>query len=101
MKITNKDLIFLLTITNNAKNKDTMHLTAKTVIINELIENTLSNIANLSQNMNLDILYIVSINIDEEYECEALELKEPSQIVYIEIGIKVFIERMLNSEHDF
>nr|YP_010044489.1 hypothetical protein J6816_mgp02 [Tolypocladium guangdongense]QPF24434.1 hypothetical protein [Tolypocladium guangdongense] len=79
-----------------------MHLTTKMVVINKLIENTLYNIACLSHNMNLNVLYIVSITIDEKHECEILEIKEPSKIVYIEIGIKLFLEKILdNSDHDF
>lgn len=49
-----------------------MHLTAKIVVINKLIEDTLTNIASLSQNLNLNVLYIVSINVYEKYGLGAL-----------------------------
>lgn len=71
-------------------------------IINNSVENTLSNIAAASKFMNLDTLYICSIVIDDTFECEVLELEEPCKVIYMEIGIKFFMERMLdNPEHDF
>lgn len=71
-------------------------------IINSSVENTLSNIASASKFMNLDTLYICSIIIDETFECEILELEEPCKVVYMEIGIRFFMERLLdNPDHDF
>ncbi len=71
-------------------------------VINNSIENTLSNIAAASKFMNLDILYICTIVLDDTLECEVLELEEPCKVVYMEIGIKFFMERLLdNPDHDF
>jgi hypothetical protein len=100
--VRNSDLIFLLTINNNSRSENLTHLTTKMAIINNSVENTLSNIAAASKFMNLDTLYICSIVIDDTFECEVLELEEPCKVIYMEIGIKFFMERMLdNPEHDF
>ncbi len=66
-------------------------------VINNSIENTLSNIAAASKFMNLDILYICTIVLDDTLECEVLELEEPCKVVYMEIGIKFFMERLLDN----
>ncbi len=91
-----------MTINNNSKNKDVTHLTTKMVIVNNSIENTLSNIAAASKCMNIDTMYIFSIVLDDTLKCEVLELEYPCKIKYMEIGIKFFMERILdNRDHDF
>lgn len=69
------------------------------VVPNERIENDLSQISNLLDNMNLDKLYIFSIIVDDKFNCNIIELEQGSNVIYIEIGIHSFIEGFLNSPH--
>ena len=102
LKLNNEDLIFLLTINNNSKSKEITHLTTKMAVINDSVENTLSNIAQGSGLMNLDSLNIYYIIPDENLEFEYLQIDNPSKIVYIEVGIKYFMENVLdNPQYDF
>jgi len=71
-------------------------------MVKDLIENKLENIAYLSKHLNMNTIQICSIVIDETFECEVLQLENPSKLVYIEIGHKFFIETLLNNpNHDF
>ena len=47
--------------------------------------------------MNVDILYISCIVLDDTFECETLEVQEPSKRIYIKIGIKYFTEGTLSN----
>lgn len=87
---------------NNYRNKESTDLVTKMVILNNSIENTLSNIAVISRNINLGPLYIVSIIIDDKFEYEILDLEAPSRVIYLEIGVKFFMQKMLdNEDYDF
>lgn len=92
----------MLTINNNSRDERLTHLTTKIVVLNHHIENTLSNIAIVSNNINIDILYIMSIVIDDKCSCEIIEYTGPSKIIYIEMSIEYFMEKMLDDQaYDF
>lgn len=94
--------MFLLTINYNSKNKDITHLTTKMVILNNSVENSLSNVANLSCYMGLDSLYVISIVMSEEFQYEIKEVESSCNVKYIEVGIRYFVEHYLenqNSDH--
>nr|QJQ35219.1 hypothetical protein [Fusarium ramigenum]QTK22401.1 hypothetical protein [Fusarium oxysporum f. sp. albedinis]SNU76834.1 TPA: hypothetical protein [Fusarium oxysporum f. sp. lycopersici]SNU77058.1 TPA: hypothetical protein [Fusarium oxysporum f. sp. cucumerinum]SNU77665.1 TPA: hypothetical protein [Fusarium oxysporum f. sp. niveum]SNU77835.1 TPA: hypothetical protein [Fusarium oxysporum]SNU78072.1 TPA: hypothetical protein [Fusarium oxysporum PHW808] len=97
--INNSDIMFLLTINNNSKNKDLTHLVAKMAVLNNPVENNLLNIAKYSSDMNLDTFYIFSIVIDDSFECKITEVDYPCKVKYIEVGISFFIENFLGSEN--
>nr|YP_009268561.1 hypothetical protein [Beauveria caledonica]AMD61825.1 hypothetical protein [Beauveria caledonica] len=70
-------------------------------IINNTIENSLENIANISSMMNIDELLVFSLNL-ENTETKVIRLDVPTKIVYINISIENFIESILHNEkNDF
>jgi len=72
------------------------------VVFNNTVENDLVNISNLLNTMNLETWYIFSIIMDDSFECIIYELEPNSNIKYIEIGLKFFIENFLeNPDNDF
>lgn len=95
--------MFLLTINNNSKNKDITHLTTKMVVLNNPIENTLQNVANLSSCVKLDMFYIISIVMCDKLQYEIKEVISPCNVKYIEVGLKFFVENYLENpgNHNF
>lgn len=89
--------MFLLTINNNSFKKEVTHLCTKMVILNDNIENNLTNISNLCSHVNIDRLFIFSIVISDTFEYEVTEIDSPSHIKYIEIGSTFFINNILES----
>jgi hypothetical protein len=72
------------------------------MIVNNTIENNLYDMSKSLNLMHLQTFYIVSIIIDEQFECNITEIKEPSNIIHIEVGLKFFYEKFLNNpDHDF
>lgn len=101
MTVNNNDIPFVLTLNNNSKNKELTHLTTKMTVINHPIENSFLNIANLSSSMNIEELFIFSLNLNT-IETKVIRTDFPNKIVYIEMSINSFIEDILqNEENDF
>jgi len=88
---------------NNSKNKDINHIATKMVVMNDTINNDLIYISNMLNAMELDTLYIISISIDDSLEYEIFELEHESNVKYINVGLRFFVENFLqNSEnHNF
>jgi hypothetical protein len=88
---------------NNSKNKDINHLATKMAVVNDTINNDLIFISNMLNSMELDVLYIISINIDDSLEYEIMELEHQSNVKYINVGLRFFVDNFLqNSEyHNF
>lgn len=88
---------------NNSKNKDINHLATKMAVVNDTINNDLIFISNMLNAMELDVLYIISINIDDSLEYEIMELEHQSNVKYINVGLRFFVDNFLqNSEyHNF
>lgn len=95
--LNSKDVLFVLTICNNSNEQNNTHLTTKMVSVNSTMKISMSNIAMYSNSLNIDILYIFSIVINETYENEYVELKEPCNIVYIRVGLRFFLENYLEN----
>jgi hypothetical protein len=65
------------------------------------VENDLVNISNLLNAMELGVLYIIEIIIDDTFECEIFELEQQSQVKYIKVGLKVFMNNFLEDNTNF
>lgn len=85
---------------NNSKNKDITHLATKMTMLNNTIENDLAYISAISAAMQLDRLYIIEISMDNLFECEIYELEQQSNVKYIKIGLKFFLENFLENPNN-
>jgi len=97
LKVNKEDIIFLLTVNNNSKNKELTHLTTKMVVVNNSVENSLSNIAELSGYMGLDQLYVFCIDMNETSEYKVAEV---GQVKYIELSVKLFANNYLDNPNN-
>nr|QJQ35301.1 hypothetical protein [Fusarium ficicrescens] len=70
------------------------------VVINETIDNDLVHISNLLNVMDLDAMYIFSINFDDSIQFEVFELEHRSNVKYIEVGLRFFIENYLENPNN-
>lgn len=77
---------------NNSKYKDRkVNLTGKMAILKD----TSFNIKDLSNNLGLmynDVLKIISINLSLDVKNEVFKFKKSPNVIYLEIGIKSFIQ---------
>lgn len=99
ISVNNSDIIFLLSINNNSKNKDITHLITKMVVLNNSVENNLMNMAKLANDMNLDTFYIFSIIICDTFKYKVREVEYPCKVKYIEVGLRFFIENFLEKDN--
>lgn len=94
--------MFLLTMNNNTYKGEYNFITTKMAMVETTIENSLFNIADLVNHMNLDSLNIFSISINNTMDYEYLELNSPSNIKYLEMSALFFMENILdNPDYDF
>jgi hypothetical protein len=66
-------------------------------ILNNSVECDLWKITNLSNDMNMDSFNIFSIVMSDTFECRVTEVEESSNVKYVEMGIKYFMENYLDN----
>lgn len=72
------------------------------VAVNSSMDNNLQYISNTLDSLNMDVLYIFSIYVDNSIELKVFELEQSSNIKYVKVGIKFFMENYLdNSNNNF
>ena len=66
-------------------------------ILNNSVECDLWKITNLSNDMNMDSFNIFSIVMSDTFECRVTEVEDSSNVKYVEMGIKYFMENYLDN----
>lgn len=76
---------------------DLTHLSTKLVVLNNSVENDLENMANIASSLNMTDLNIISIVLSDSFESNVVQIKSPSNINYIEVGLTSFLEDYLEN----
>lgn len=76
---------------------DLTHISTKLVVINNSVENDLENMANIASTLNMRDLNIISIVMSDSFESKVVQIKSPSNINYIEVGLTPFLEDYLEN----
>lgn len=87
----------MLAVNKNSPNMDLTHLSTKLVVLNNSVENDLENMANIASSLNMTDLNIISIVLSDSFESNVVQIKSPSNINYIEVGLTSFLEDYLEN----
>ena len=100
--INSSDVIFALTLNNNLIKDKINNLIGKIIIIREDKEVDLFEVAKLLDLMGINRLNIVAINPRGTLEkTNYINIKEPSNVKYLEINVEDFIALLNNPSYDF
>jgi len=100
--INSSDVIFTLTLNNNLIKDKINNLIGKIIIIREDKEVDLFEVAKLLDLMGINRLNIVAINPRGTLEkTNYINIKEPSNVKYLEINVEDFIALLNNPSYDF
>jgi hypothetical protein len=67
------------------------------VVVNNSVENSLYNIAELSSYMNLEQLYVFCIDTSDT---SVYKVGEVGQVKYLELGINLFVDNYLGDPNN-
>lgn len=98
-----EDTIFGLTINKSIfEGREKMtNMIGKMIVVNDYSEINLSNLTHILGNMNIDRLFIFSINLTDKIQLEKFVFNGESNIIYLEIGVKKFIDFIGENPKEF
>src|SRR6266487_3668799 len=100
--LNSSDILFTLAINGSRYKENTTPLRAKIVIIKETMDINLNELSLTLYGMMIEKLHIYSINNDEMLkEFNVVQIKEPSRVDYIEIGLENFTKHLCRPDISF
>ncbi len=96
------DILFTLAINGSRYKENITPLIGKIVIIKKAVNINLSELSVMLNCMRIDKLHIYSVNNNEVLkEFNLIQIKEPSRVNYIEIGLENFTKHLCRLDVDF